>query len=119
MNNNQKSIRWIFTVQVSRVAVALIFTALFAWFPRSGTIFLPAGVAQGQQRPLWMAEGKKQQDGDSRRLPDKGQHGGSQTVVPVPAAGKSEKSSPKAPLAPFKPSEKIKPGQAVDFPADI
>jgi hypothetical protein len=119
MNNNQKSIRWVLIVQVSRVAAALIFTALFAWVPRSGTIFLPAAAAQGQQRPLWVAEKKKQQDGDNRRLPDKGQSRESKTVAPVPAAGKSKKSSPKVPLAPFRPSEKIKPGQAVDFPADI
>ena len=39
--------------------------------------------------------------------------------TPVPAAAGGGKAAPQAPPKPFTPSEKIKPGQAVDFPTDI
>ncbi len=117
MGNNMRPIRWFFKAPpLPRAAGAVIFLALCAGFPRPGTISCPAGVAQARQHPLWMAEKTPPRDG---ARPGEGRQGETETAAPVPAAGKNAKPAPKAPLTPFKPSEKIKPGQAVDFPTDI
>ena len=71
---------------------------------------------------VWLAPpaSAQRESGDGRDVPPrKEKKGEAAPQAPASTAGKAGKSSPQAPLKPFSPSEKIKPGQAVDFPVDI
>lgn len=97
----------------------MVFLLLAVCPVRPGTSSAPAGVVQPRRQPLWVAQKEPKKSG-AARTPDSGKRAGGGTAVPAPATGNSRKSSPPAaPLSPFKPSEKIKAGQPVDFPADI
>ncbi len=74
--------------------------------------------ADGPHRQTgWIARKQPQKDGESRP-PEEGRPSAGRET-PAPAGGKGGKASSPAPTKPFTPSEKIRPGQAVDFPTDI
>ncbi len=65
----------------------------------------------------WIAGKQPQKPAEVQPSETRGGDKGRKT--PVPAAAGGSKAAPQAPPKPFTPSEKIKPGQAVDFPTDI
>ncbi len=105
-----------------RTAVLLATLAAVAFLhlgppPDAEGIGAPAAAAESRQA-LRVARKAPQKAEESRPSEEGGQKStGRQT--PAPAAGGAGKTPPQAPPKPFVPSEKIRPGQAVDFPTDI
>jgi len=98
-----------------RAAVpALALTLLWPCYVHGGTALCAHGEAR---RPRWIAQKEPRTGEDTRPRGERQGQPGRKT--PAPATEKGGPSAPPKPLAPFTPSEKIKPGQAVDFPTDI